>query len=186
MDRKMPRANEKMIKLYTRVWKKLDKITPLPIDCGKLCDKKCCCGSDQDGMLLFPGEELMYQNMDSDWFLIKDSNITLSNGYTVKLLVCRGECPREKRPLSCRIFPVVPYINSDEYAEFRLDLRSLGICPIVFNPQENPVDEKFIETLYSAFPPLLRDMRIVEFIEILSQQYDDTASFLSKFQRSEK
>ena len=53
---KMPRANE-MIKLYTRVWKKLDKITPLPIDCGKLCDKnaavvqirtECCCSREKN------------------------------------------------------------------------------------------------------------------------------------------
>ena len=32
-------------------------ITPLNIDCGKLCGGKCCKGDDKTGMLLFPGEE---------------------------------------------------------------------------------------------------------------------------------
>ncbi len=173
----------KYVKLYTKVWKKLETITPLMGDCGRLCDKKCCGGTEHDGMLLFPGEEYLYEALSRDWFQIIDSNIALSDGYKIKLLVCRGECPREYRPLSCRIFPVIPYINEEGRAEFRLDLRSLGICPVVFNPRENPVEDEFIEALYSAFPPLLKDDAIVEFIEILSRQYDETAGFLSKFQK---
>lgn len=179
----MTTSRMKYIKLYRKVWKKLEDPTPLMGDCGMLCDKKCCAGTDQDGMLLFPGEEFLYEDMDSSWFQIIDSHIVLSDGYKIKLLVCGGECPREYRPLSCRIFPIMPYINDDGRAEFRLDLRSLGICPVVFNPRENPVEEEFIEALYHAFPPLLKDDAVVEFIEILSRQYDETAAFLSKFQR---
>lgn len=179
----MPTAKDKYAKLYRKVWSKLDAVTPLMGDCGTLCGKKCCSGTDQDGMLLFPGEEFLYEDMDNSWFQITDSNITLSDGYRIRLLVCKGMCPREFRPLSCRIFPIIPYINSDGRVEFRLDLRSLGICPVVYNPVENPVEEEFIETLYRAFPPLLRDDAVIEFIEMLSRQYDETAAFLSKFQR---
>ena len=32
-------------------------VTPLDFDCGKLCDGKCCKGTDDTGMILFPGEE---------------------------------------------------------------------------------------------------------------------------------
>lgn len=179
----MQKANTRYVKLYKKAWKKLEDITPLHGDCGRLCDKKCCGGTEHDGMLLFPGEEALYEDLGGDWFRIADSNIALSDGYKIKFLVCSGECPREHRPLSCRIFPVIPYINDEGRAEFRLDLRSLGICPVVFNPRENPVEEEFIETLYNAFPPLLKDDAVVEFIEILSRQYDETADFLSKFQR---
>ncbi len=182
MDKPMHKPEGKYIKLYTKAWKKLDEPTPLMGDCGSLCDKKCCSGTDHDGMLLFPGEEHLYETIGGEWFQIKDSNIALSDGYMIKLLVCRGECPREFRPLSCRIFPLIPHINENGRAEFRLDLRSLGICPVVFNPRENPVEEEFIEALYTAFPPLLKDDAIVEFIEILSRQYDETADFLKKFQ----
>ena len=179
----MPTLKNKYIKLYRKVWNKLDAVTPLMGDCGSLCDKKCCSGTDQDGMLLFPGEEFLYENMDGSWFQIQNSNITLSDGHIVKLLVCRGECPRENRPLSCRIFPIIPYLKSDGRLEFRLDLRSLGICPVVYSPRENPVEEEFIEALYRAFPPMLKDDTIIEFIEMLSRQYDETAAFLAKFQR---
>lgn len=183
MDESMPTSKTKYVKLYTKVWNKLEAITPLMGDCGRLCDKKCCRGTEHDGMLLFPGEEFLYEDMDSGWFQIADSHIALSDGYKIKLLVCRGECPRKYRPLSCRIFPIIPYINEGGRVEFRLDLRSLGICPVVFNPRENPVEEEFIEALYRAFPPLLKNDAVVDFIEILSQQYDETAAFLSKFQR---
>lgn len=137
-------------------------------------------------MLLFPGEEFMYQEPDRDWFHIQDSNITLPDGYRIKLLICERECPRDKRPLSCRIFPVTPYLNKDNRVEFRLDLRSLGICPIVFNPGVNPVEEDFIESLYDTFPPLLHDDRIIEFIEILSRQLDELSAFLEKFQSTQQ
>ncbi len=185
MDKSMPINKAKYIKLYQKVWRKLDDPTPLMGDCGKLCDKKCCAGTENDGMLLFPGEEYLYESMNGDWFQIHNSHIVLSDGYQIKFFVCRGECPRECRPLSCRIFPIIPYLNDMGRTEFRLDLRSLGICPIVYSPRENPVEEEFIEALYDAFPRLLKDDAVVEFIDILSRQYDETASFLAKFQQDQ-
>lgn len=179
----MRKPDAKYVKLYTKAWKRLESPTPLMGDCGILCDKKCCSGTEHDGMLLFPGEEHLYEQLESDWFQIKDSSIELSDGYRIRFLVCRGECPREFRPLSCRIFPLIPYLNDYGRVEFRLDLRSLGICPVVYNPRENPVEDEFIEALYAAFPPLLKDEAVVEFIEILSRQYDETAELLERLQR---
>ncbi|MDD4297434.1 MAG: hypothetical protein PHC69_10855, partial [Ruminiclostridium sp.] len=118
---------------------------------------------------------------DSNWFNIIDSNISLLNGYKIKYLTCSGHCPRECRPLSCRIFPVIPYINELGRMEFRLDLRSLRTCPIAYKSDEYVIDESFIENLYLAFPPLLKDKQVVEFIEILSSQYDELAEIIEKF-----
>lgn len=228
----MHRHKNKYIRLYKKVWNKIGDGTPLSYDCGVLCNKKCCCGTDSDGMLLFPFEEFMYQDIqsiesnrfnlkgnsrfnkkdsdrlsfvdscrstvngnnrlsltdsvqfdskDSNWFNIIDSNISLSNGYKIKYLTCSGHCPREYRPLSCRIFPVIPYINELGRMEFRLDLRSLRTCPIAYKSDEYTIDESFIENLYLAFPPLLKDKQVVEFIEILSHQYDEMAEIIEKF-----
>lgn len=165
-------------RLYKKVWKKLSKATPLLDDCGKLCNEKCCTGTENDGMLLFPGEEHLYH--DKDWCFIKDTNISLSDGYIMKLLVCEGKCPRDERPLSCRIFPVIPYINEFGRVDFRLDPRSYGICPIAQKPDEYPVEDKFIDSLYKSFPPLLKDDKVVEFIEILSEQYNEAIDLLKK------
>lgn len=276
----MNRHKNKYIRLYKKSWNKIGDSTPLSYDCGVLCDKKCCCGTDSDGMLLFPFEEFMYQDIqsiesnrfnlkgnsrfnkkgsnrlsfvdscrstvngnnrlsltdsnqfdsksndqfsfkdrhnsiakdnnrfglkgsnrlnlednnrlsltdsnqfdskDSNWFNIIDSNISLSNGYKIKYLTCSGHCLREYRPLSCRIFPVIPYINELGRMEFRLDLRSLRTCPIAYKSDEYVIDESFIENLYLAFPPLLKDKQVVEFIEILSHQYDEMAEIIEKF-----
>ena len=51
--------------------------TPLRADCGVLCDKACCRGNDNDGMLLFPGEETVLKTLEV---------------LTGRLAVCSGEC----------------------------------------------------------------------------------------------
>lgn len=177
----MKSMEDKYRKLYKKIAKRLYKSTPLLGDCGKLCDKKCCSGTEKDGMLLFPGEEYLYR--DKPWCYIKDTSIVLSGGYIIKLLVCKGTCPRKERPLSCRIFPVTPYINEFGRVDFRLDPRSFAICPITQKPDEYPLESKFINNLYKTFPPLLKDEKVVEFIEILSNQYDETVNIFLKFIR---
>lgn len=170
---------KKYIRLYKRAFKRLGNTTPLNIDCGELCNEKCCSGSDDDGMLLFPGEEFLY--IDKSWCYIKDSNIKLSDGYCIKLLVCDGTCPRQERPLSCRIFPLVPYINEHGRVEFRIDPRSLNLCPIALEPDKYSVEIEFVDRLYKTFPPVLKDKRVVEFIEILSCQYDEMIDIVEMF-----
>jgi hypothetical protein len=47
-------------KVYKKVYKIIGKKTPLYGDCGLLCQKACCQGDSKDGMLLFPGEEVIF------------------------------------------------------------------------------------------------------------------------------
>lgn len=165
-------------RLYQKVWKKIGDATPLKTDCGMLCNKKCCSGTENDGMLLFPGEEYLFSG--KDWCFVKNTNIELTCGYTIKLLVCRGECPRNERPLSCRIFPLIPYLNEYDRVDFRLDPRGFQVCPIIRSPGAYPMENDFIDSLYKAFPPLLKDEKVVEFIRILSDQYDETVKVIEK------
>ena len=83
----------------------LENVTPLKGDCGRICGGACCEPDEdgQGGMLLFPGEEGLYD--------------PLPEGFTVTpapempgalLITCSGRCQRKDRPLSCRLFPLLP------------------------------------------------------------------------------
>ena len=37
--------------IYLQLYKLFDDVTPVPVDCGQLCDKACCKGDDR-GMFL--------------------------------------------------------------------------------------------------------------------------------------
>ncbi len=156
----------------------LDNITPLDTDCGLLCGKACCSGKDNRGMLLFPGEAEIFSRSNKTWLTVTDSEITLESGENIKLLTCNGDCPREMRPIACRIFPLIPYINDENILEIRPDIRSASICPIFSNPEKYIIQEEFIDTLYDAFEILLEDENILEFIEILSEDYDNMAGLI--------
>lgn len=101
----------------------LNNVTPLPFDCGKLCNGKCCKGDEKLGMLLFPGEEAF---LDENINIVKDDS-------SCAVAVCNGSCNRRKRPLSCRIYPLFPLIkneNGREYIEVIYDPRAN--CPLCF------------------------------------------------------
>ena len=43
--------------MYGRLYNLFDTITPVRADCGVLCERACCGGDDETGMLLFPFEK---------------------------------------------------------------------------------------------------------------------------------
>ncbi len=104
-----------------------EAVTPLRTDCGRVCGGACCQPDEtgRGGMLLFPGEEALYRERP---------------GYTVTadptpgapglLLTCSGACRREERPLSCRIFPLLPVERSGRIAVVR-DRRGFEVCPLL-------------------------------------------------------
>ena len=166
--------------MYQKAWKHLNNIGPIESDCGTLCNHACCKGTADDGMLLFPGEEEMYSG-GGDWYTIRDSNILLPKGTAIKLFVCNGRCKRDMRPLSCRIFPIVPYIDDFDYLEFIPDLRGVAVCPLLYRSDAYEISLIFIDALYSAFSTLIEDERVLEFIEILSKQHDEIAEDFQQF-----
>ena len=76
--------------------------------------------------------------------------------------------PEDERPLSCRIFPLIPYINEFNRVDFRLDPRSLRVCPVAQKPDVYPVQSKFIDNLYKVSTAFKKE-KVVEFIELLSE-----------------
>jgi len=157
---------------YTEIYNIISTQTPLQKDCGTLCSNACCKADKDTGMLLFPREEIHYEKNPQSWFSLHNSSYKLSSGYILKLLICNGTCPRENRPLSCRIFPLIPYIAEDGFLEIRPDLRAVSTCPLLKGTNES-ITEDFIDALYDAFEIMIDNDEIIEFIEIISNQQDE-------------
>ena len=105
-----------------RACARIGDLTPMESDCGGLCGKACC-APDEDGlggMDLFPGEEALF--MGETW-----CHIVREDGRA--MLVCDGPCPRDKRPLACRIFPLTPVFSKGAW-NVRLDARARSMCPL--------------------------------------------------------
>ena len=102
----------------------LESVTPLRTDCGRVCGGACC-QSDEDGqggMLLFPGEEQLYDPLPPGWTLERNDGVIAG----AWLLICDGTCRREMRPLSCRLFPLLPTPGG-----CRMDRRAWAVCPLM-------------------------------------------------------
>ena len=97
----------------------LERPTPLKTDCGLLCAQACCRTDDEGkgGVCLFPGEAQLYAG--AGWARIEDG-----------ILYCSGRCPREERPLGCRIFPLTPYRKKSGSIGIRMDRRAFAMCPL--------------------------------------------------------
>lgn len=100
----------------------LDGLTPLNGDCGAVCGGACCrpLPGETTGMLLFPGEERCYEGVPG---------CAILPAVLGSLLVCDGHCDRALRPLSCRLFPLLPVLRP-EGVRVAVDARARAVCPL--------------------------------------------------------
>ena len=154
---------------YERLYKKAKRImedkTPLKKDCGLLCEKACCKGDSETGMLLFPYEETSLSVVEKDG---------------VRLCVCSGSCNREERPLSCMIFPFFPYITNEGRIRVIPDIRGRDVCPIVRNFTETKLDRRFLRRVKKVGRLLCEDKECRAFLEGISRETDVYISLLDK------
>ncbi|MFZ5596554.1 MAG: hypothetical protein ACOY31_06035 [Bacillota bacterium] len=143
-------------------WKKLysviDELTPLKSDCGDLCGKKCCRGEAGQGVFLFPGEEKMFSG-EGKWYNVveyrgQEAHYT---GRETFILNCLADCPRQERPLFCRLFPLAPYLDENGRLELILDEDALFICPLVRQGDIQALDPGFREGVGRVWEELLRN-----------------------------
>ncbi len=149
--------------LYRRAYRLLNKTTPLPIDCGSLCGRRCCHGDASKGMWLLPGEEEYLRSIGAGEqfaFLAGEGNQGCST------LVCNGHCSRSLRPFACRIFPLFPMVTTQPGRPLRLTLqydpRSLAVCPIA--AKGLGVTVSFRQHLRQATRLLLQDPEITAYL----------------------
>ena len=149
----------------------LETVTPMKRDCGKICGAACCRapGDEVAGMLLFPGEEAFYGR--PGWQVIR--------GAAGLLAVCPGRCERAERPLSCRLFPLLP-MPGEEGIRVEVDLRAGAVCPLA-RQERSAMDPAFIEAVREAGEVLAADSRQAAFLHKLSLQQRDLRILKKKF-----
>ena len=165
--------------IYLQLYRLFDKSTPIKADCGKLCDSRCCRGSDC-GMYLFPGEKEVFKLLAPDWAEIERSDFVYKAGEKNKsspILFCNGSCDRYQRPLACRIFPLTPYVNNENELEIIVDPRAKAICPLAKCLDIEDFDKKFVKNIKRAFLLLMKNSEISEYMTSYSEYINEYKKF---------
>ena len=158
---------------YKAIYRLLDKVSPVPYDCGKLCNAACCnCGNDDEdlGIYLLPGEDKVHER-DSDWLIwsaenAEDYEFPESWKGKVYFVRCKTPpvCPREKRPIQCRTFPLTPHIDLDGELSMILNDSELPYnCPLI--EREMELTPEFVQATYTAWKHLIRDPLIYDLVK---------------------
>ncbi len=165
--------------VYLQIYKLFDDLTPVPADCGGLCDKACCKGTDC-GMYLFPGEKKVYELLSPDWISIEDSDFKYTHSgknYTVPIAMCDGECDRFQRPLACRIFPVTPILDENGKLELITDPRAKSICPMAKNFHASEYNNRFLKACEKSFKLLMKNAQFASFMKEYTKYLNEYRKF---------
>lgn len=150
---------------------KLNDITPLKRDCGRVCGARCCrsCEGEETGMMLFPGEEKLYREKE---------NCKILDAVGGKIVICPGTCDRDERPLACRMFPLLPVIRKDCIRAV-VDLRARAVCPLA-RQGIRAMDPAFADAVREAGEILMADEAQRRMMELLTAQQDELRQLREK------
>lgn len=163
-----------------RAYRILGDSTPISADCGQLCRRACCTSGtrgagEELGMLLFPGEENFFSPS------LKKEKIILG-GRPGIFASCSGRCIRSLRPLSCRIFPLLPYVSKSDRSlskPFRFsiipDPRGKYLCPLIYSGDY--VEDEFRERVALAISEAGKCRTVRRFVFKLSEIADGYLRF---------
>jgi hypothetical protein len=163
---------------FKRLYKLTADVTPLYGDCGQLCDSVCCRPDNENslGMYLFPGEKVMFTEKE-EWLQWekhdpKEDDFPESWWDPVNFIKCTKPCPREKRPLACRLFPLAPHLLKDNTLLLIYETLALPyVCPLIEDNIELRPD--FIEVVAECWQELLKDSAIRDLVEMDSRDRED-------------
>lgn len=165
--------------VYLQLYKLFDNITPVPVDCGQLCNKACCKGDDS-GMFLFPGEKEVFKLLNPNWAQIEKTDFTYeynNKKFAVPILMCNGSCDRYQRPLACRIFPLTPYLDENGHIEIIVDPRAKGICPMAKSFYIEDFEDDFVRNVKKAFVLLSKNKQFKAYLGEYSKYLDEFNRF---------
>ena len=161
---------------YEEIYRLLDAVSPLPYDCGTLCGA-ICCGAEEEpadtesfelGIYLLPGEEKLHGKKEDwlIWSLERAEDYDFPDSWTgnVCFVRCKNppHCPREKRPIQCRTFPLSPHFTEDGRLVLILNDEELPYrCPLIEDKME--LEPSFMEVTWRCWArltqdPLIRDL----------------------------
>ena len=170
------------IEQYKIIYSMLDRVSPVPYDCGSLCDSICCrgepFGSDEDSYIyLLPGEKEYIESTGADMVIdresIKEHDLPASWGKYVYIARCDGPktCRRNVRPIQCRTFPIIPHLRKGGKLEMiYCDVDLPYKCPLI--GEERKLSDDFIRTTHEAWKMLIEDQAIRDFVKHDSRQRD--------------
>ena len=129
---------------YKAIYRLLDRVSPVPFDCGELCGCACCLPEGDDlGIYLLPGEEKIFTGCE-EWLTwnyddAEDYEFPDSWHGKVPFICCNTPpvCDRSMRPIQCRTYPVAPHLmTGDDSSEEKLililsDIDAPYICPLI-------------------------------------------------------
>ena len=151
---------------------KLKNVTPLKRDCGRVCGARCCrpLEGEETGMLLFPGEAEAYAGK---------AGFEVRKTARGDLLICSGTCDREDRPLSCRLFPLLPVIGDDGKVRAVTDLRAKAVCPLA-RQGKSAMDPAFADAVREAGEILAAEDEQAVFLEMLEEEQSELKELRNK------
>ena len=144
---------------------KLNSITPLKRDCGRVCGSRCCDSleGEETGMLLFPGEVELYAGK-AGWEIVNTAQGLMT--------VCPGRCERDERPLACRLFPLLPLPGKDGGIRVVTDQRAKAVCPLA-RQGKSAMDPAFREAVREAGEILAAEDEQASFLRMLAQEQEE-------------
>ena len=169
---------------YKAIYRLLDRVSPLPGDCGQLCGAACCnCGGDaaqadgldfEMGIYLLPGEEKLFTRKE-DWLKwsaedAEDYDFPLSWSGKVYFVRCKTppHCPRELRPLQCRFYPLSPYLTEEGQLALILSPTELPYrCPLITD--RTTLQPSFIKATRTVWNRLVQDPLIFDLVRMDSE-----------------
>ncbi len=147
------------------LYKIIGSLTPLPVDCGQLCQAKCCQEWQEGvGVYLVPGERELLAGQD--WARIQETE------QAEGLLLCTGSCKRSQRPLLCRLFPLAARFNIKDELEVVLDEDGLLICPLVQAGDLSLLNPQFIQAVKRVWQELSQTAWGKHYLESYSQRLE--------------
>lgn len=175
---------------FDEVYSLLD-VHPLNFDCGILCGSLCCQEYEPGvGMYLLPGEQQMFTGKEAwlNWRFVKAKDHDFPPDWKgeVPFVTCNATCPRDKRPIQCRTFPLMPYLTPGGELLVKLDtLSGILLCPVVKEPDKYPLRPEFYAAALSAWRILIKDPLIRSDVWQLSREVDqdDTAVWRNLLKR---
>ena len=172
---------------FEEIYRLLGSVSPLDYDCGTLCGAACCTKGDDPemGIYLLPGEEKLFER-DEDWFVwsterAEDYDFPDSWKGAVHFIRCKTPpvCPREKRPIQCRSFPLLPHISEDgELSLVYNDFETPYSCPLI--EEELPLNDDFYEATLEAWRRLISNPLIYDLVRMDSKNREDSVKELAE------
>lgn len=152
-------------------------VTPMKGDCGKLCNHACCQPDEtgENGMLLYPYEEQLYRKpIEGFPFRLEPDDRLHKGGMR---LICEGRCPREHRPLACRIFPLrmrVTDVEGHTQVTAELDPRAWAVCPLPEEGGLRAMRQDFVAAVEQAGKRMCESTVLLMALLKEQQELDDT------------